>query len=155
MDKSWQSQHSLQLEEEALLGLLMASAGASSLPARPWPFVAGCQRLASDLPQQSEFRAPARFSHQPTATKVAERWLRALADRKIAIPEGRGNTARWMFDEGWLRGLALVASGLPESEASVWRSAGHVLTTCLSTWRNISSAAASNPSPSIGGQPRT
>jgi hypothetical protein len=111
MANSWQRAVSLRLDEEALLGLVMAAAGHRALPARPWPFIAASQRLAKDLPKHSPLRTTAAISLVPGAEKVAERWLRVLAVEGFVSGTGRGVPAQWVMDTAWATGWSVVAEG--------------------------------------------
>lgn len=129
------------LAEEAVLGLLLAVSGRLSLPARPWPLAAACQSLANGLGTDSPLRDAAAQAATVHSDDRVETWLWMLAAQKLARPEGRGISARWVVDPEWVSQWRLVADALAPDESAAWERAGQVLTRCLSIWAKTTSAA--------------
>lgn len=135
-------QDNLPLEAEALLGLLLAMQGHTTLPARPWPVVAACQTLANELGPDSAFHESATAAaHHFTGEKSVEAWLRALAMRGCARGDGRGAQAHWTVGARWLADWGTATGSLPAEERVAWTRAAQTLTSCLSIWRKSLSAA--------------
>ena len=130
------------LEREAVVGVLLCSANAATLPARPWPLVAACQMLANELPAGSRHIVTIQAALSSlTGERAVEAWLRRLVGSGAFHTSGRGSKAQWVADHDWLAGWRLISGLMDDKERAAWARAGQVLATTLDRWRKAASAA--------------
>lgn len=129
--------------------MLLAAAGADSIPARPWPLAAACQTLANELPGESPYLdALVAATDTRSGPHAVEAWIQALVERRVFRPVGTANQACWTASADWLENWEIPATQILASERAAWAAAVQALTRTLSIWRKTVSAAAEKSGPS-------